>query len=198
MSTAAHTSLYLVRHAESRFIEGRERERELTEQGYLDAEKIAQQLYREDMDVFYSSPYVRAVHTIQALADLSGKPVMTEEDLRERALSGPHVQHEHFHEAKRQLYRDPSFAFPGGESGVQAQARAIRILQQILHKHSGEKIVIGTHGDVMTLILQHYDPAYGFEFWENTTMPDIYRMDLDTGNHMLQITRLWNEAEQDV
>lgn len=52
MSAEAYTSLYFVRHAESRFIEGQERERGLTEQGNLDAEKVAQLLHKEDMEVF--------------------------------------------------------------------------------------------------------------------------------------------------
>ncbi|WP_260984522.1 hypothetical protein [Paenibacillus xylanexedens] len=43
----------------------------------------------------------------------------------------------------------------------------------------------------MTLIFQHYNPSYGFEFWKSTTMPDIYRMDLDQADKMLQITRMW-------
>lgn len=191
MSRTAHTRLYFVRHAESRYVEGRERERGLTEQGCLDAKKIAKLMQQEAIDIFYSSPYLRAVHTIQVWADFCGKRVYTEEDLRERALSGPHVKHEHFHESKRRLYRDASFAFPGGESGQQARTRALSVIERILHKHAGQSIVIGIHGDVMTLILQHYDPAYGFEFWESTTMPDIYRLDLDIDHQMLRIARMW-------
>ena len=191
MSIEAYTSLYFVRHAESRFIEGKERERGLTEQGDLDAKKVANLLQAEHIAFLYSSPYLRAVQTIQILADLYGKPVLTFEDLRERALSGSHVKHDDFHEAKRQLYLDASFAFPGGESGIQAQARAVNIIEQVLGEHRGNKIVIGTHGDIMTLIFQHVDPNYGFEFWKSTTMPDIYRMDLDRADNMLQITRMW-------
>ncbi|MCM3132228.1 histidine phosphatase family protein [Paenibacillus polysaccharolyticus] len=191
MSAEAYTSLYFVRHVESRFIEGQERERGLTEQGDLDAEKVAQLLHKEDVEVFYSSPYLRAVHTIQRLADLCKKPVLIHEDLRERALSVSHVKRDDFLEAKRQLYHDASFAFPGGESGIEARARAINMIEQMLDEHRGKKIVIGTHGDIMTLIFQHYNPSYGFDFWKGTTMPDIYRMDLDQADKMLQITRMW-------
>ncbi|MGF6355583.1 2,3-bisphosphoglycerate-dependent phosphoglycerate mutase [Paenibacillus sp. 4624] len=191
MSAEACTSLYFVRHAESRFIEGQERERGLTEQGDLDAAKVARILHTEDVEVFYSSPYLRAVHTIQRLADLCGKSVFIEEDLRERTLSSPHVKHDDFYEAKRQLYLDTTFAFPGGESGIQAQKRAVNTIEQMLGEHRGKKVVIGTHGDIMTLIFQHVDPSYGFEFWKSTTMPDIYRMDLDQADKMFQIKRMW-------
>ncbi|WP_260984521.1 histidine phosphatase family protein [Paenibacillus xylanexedens] len=142
MSAEAYTSLYFVRHAESRFIEGQERERGLTEQGNLDAKKVAQLLHKEDVEVFYSSPFLRAVHTIQRLADLCGKSVFIEEDLRERTLSGTHVKHDDFYEAKRQLYDDIAFAFPGGESGIQAQKRAVNTIEQMLGEHRGKKVVI--------------------------------------------------------
>ena len=62
------------------------------------------------MEVFYSSPYLRAVHTIQRLVDLCGKPVT--------------------------------------------------------------QVMVS-------------------DFWKNTTMPDIYRMDWDRVDNMLQITRMW-------
>ncbi|CAI6038217.1 hypothetical protein PAECIP112173_00904 [Paenibacillus sp. JJ-100] len=192
MSAEAHTSLYFVRHAESQFIEGQERERGLTDQGHRDAEKITNLLRAEDVEVFYSSPYLRAVQTIQMLADVVGRPVLIEEDLRERALSGSHIKHDDFYDAKRQLYLDAAFAFPGGESGSDAQARAVRIIEHLLRKHAGEKVVIGTHGDIMTLIFQYYDPSFGFEFWKSTTMPDIYRMDWNVVDRkLLKITRMW-------
>ncbi|QKS59864.1 hypothetical protein HUB98_29105 [Paenibacillus barcinonensis] len=46
-------------------------------------------------------------------------------------------------------------------------------------------------GSAYTVITENYDPAYGFEFWESTTMPDIYRLDLDIDHQMLRIARMW-------
>ncbi|WFR61621.1 histidine phosphatase family protein [Paenibacillus amylolyticus] len=185
------TFLYFVRHAESRYVAGQERVRGLTEQGHQDAGTVACLLQAEQIQLFYSSPYRRAVDTIQILADRSGRIVVTEEDLRERELSSSDVKHENFREAKQRLYRDPTYAYPGGESGEQARSRAIAVIERILDKHSGHEVVIGTHGDVMTLILQHYDSSYGYEFWESTTMPDIYKLEFDGTHKLVQVTRLW-------
>lgn len=187
----ASTVLYFVRHAESRYVEGQERERGLTEQGHQDAGTVANLLHGEQIQRFYSSPYRRAVDTIQILADQSGGIVVTEEDLRERQLSSSDVKHENFREAKLRLYRDPTYAYPGGESGEQARSRAVAVIEQILSKHAGQKVVIGTHGDVMTLIFQHYNSSYGYDFWESTTMPDIYTLEFDGRCKLVQVTRLW-------
>lgn len=193
MTNEANTALYFIRHAQSEYMEGQERERGLTEQGKRDAATVAGLLHREQIQSFYSSPYRRAVDTIQGLAEVSGGIVVTEEDLRERELSGPEVKHEHFRKAKQRLYDDPAFAYSGGESGEVAGARAIAVIQRILDRHPGQKIVIGTHGDIMTLIFNYYDPSYGYDFWANTTMPDIYKLEFDRDGRLVQVTRLWEE-----
>lgn len=191
MMSETSTVLYFVRHAESRYVEGQERERGLTEQGHQDARTVASLLHEEQIQLFYSSPYRRAVDTIQILADRSGGMVVTEEDLRERQLSSSDVKHESFHESKERLYRDPTYAFPGGESGEQARSRAVAVIDRILDKHRSQKVVIGTHGDIMTLILQHYDSSYGYDFWESTSMPDIYKLEFNKMHNLVQVTRLW-------
>ncbi|WP_240767985.1 hypothetical protein [Paenibacillus amylolyticus] len=45
----ASTVLYFVRHAESRYVEGQERERGLTEQGHQDAGTVASLLHGEQI-----------------------------------------------------------------------------------------------------------------------------------------------------
>lgn len=193
MRNEAHTALYFVRHAESEYMEGQERERGLTEQGKRDAATVAGLLHREQVQLFYSSPYRRAVDTIQGLAEVSGGIVVTEENLRERTMSGSEVRHENFREAKQRLYLDPTFSYPGGESGEEAVSRAMAVVQRILDRHPGQKVVIGIHGDIMTLILGYYDPSYGYDFWANTTMPDIYKLEFDRESRLVQVTRLWEE-----
>lgn len=53
----ANTVLYFVRHAESRYVEGQERERGLTAKGHQDAGTVASLLQGERIQLFYSSPY---------------------------------------------------------------------------------------------------------------------------------------------
>lgn len=63
------TTIYMIRHAESPFEYGQERMRGLSEEGFVNAKRIAGIF--TDIDVHYiaSSPYVRAKQTIQSIAD---------------------------------------------------------------------------------------------------------------------------------
>ncbi|MGZ9583655.1 histidine phosphatase family protein [Paenibacillus marinisediminis] len=185
-----NTIVYVVRHAESLFVEGKERTRGLTDRGLADALTIKSILMKENIDLFVSSPYERAVLTIQNLADACGASIEMFEDLRERTMG--QFMDIHFLEAKRKLYTDRSFAFDGGESSSDAQQRAVMVMDHLLDEHRGKSIVIGTHGDIMTLMMNYYNQAYDFEFWKSMTMPDIYKLEFE-GHVLNQVTRLWND-----
>ncbi|MBA9086191.1 hypothetical protein FHR92_002664 [Fontibacillus solani] len=43
----------------------------------------------------------------------------------------------------------------------------------------------------MTLMMNYFDNTYGFEFWESTTMPDIYKLEFEE-NKLNNVTRLWD------
>ncbi|WP_312870031.1 histidine phosphatase family protein [Fontibacillus panacisegetis] len=96
-----------------------------------------------------------------------------------------------FFDSKRKLYEDRNYSFPGGESSKDAQKRAIKVFKKIIDKFNGKRIVIGTHGDIMTLMMNYFDNTYGFEFWESTTMPDIYKLEFEE-NKLNNVTRLWD------
>lgn len=180
------TIIYFVRHAESIYSEGTERTRGLTDKGRLDALKVQSILIDENIDIFISSPYERAIQTIQYAAGT--KEIAIFEDLRERQMG--QIGEMDFREAKRNVYEDIRFSFPNGETSFQAQERAINVIRHILIEHRGCKVVIGTHGDIMTLILSYFDKRYDFEFWKSTSMPDIYQLQFRE-HQLIKVTRLW-------
>ncbi|OKP98951.1 histidine phosphatase family protein [Paenibacillus sp. P46E] len=182
------TTIYLIRHAESLYTEGQERERGLSEQGKADAEHVRSILQKESIDLFVSSTYARAIQTIQPLADEMQMEVTLIEGLRERAIGD--IAGLSFLEAKRSVYQDFAAIFKGGESSAEAQARAIRELKFLMRKHEGSTLVVGTHGDIMTLMLNYFDSRFGYGFWQSTTMPDIYQLAFE-GEKLVQITRKW-------
>ncbi|MEK8127961.1 histidine phosphatase family protein [Paenibacillus filicis] len=186
------TVFYFVRHADSPYLSGAERSRGLSESGRSDAQLVRDVLRTEPVDRLISSPYARAILTIQDLADALQKPIELEEDLRERQMAGTDytIDRERFHSAKRKLYEDWDYVLPGGESSRRAQARAVAVLERLLRQSAGKHIVIGTHGDIMTLMLNYFIRDYDFDFWAATTMPDIYK--LEVGVHgAATVTRLW-------
>lgn len=192
MQTAADTVVYMIRHAQSIYVEGEERSRGLTDRGRRDAMRVRDLLRDQTIEAFVSSPYRRAIETIQPLADAAGKPVAAVEPLRERLSSGTDLGKDYFMEAKRKLFEEPDFSFPGGESSSEAGQRAGEALRVLLRQYKGKAIAIGTHGDIMTLMLNAYDKRFDYAFWKSLTMPDIYRLEFDRENKLANAIRLWN------
>jgi len=120
------TILFFIRHAESVYVEGKERTRGLSEQGMKDANKVRDILKSEDIDVFASSPYERSIETIRRLAIEQGKEIHIEEDLRERKIGdfSPRT----FEMAKYDVFENFNESFPGGESSATAQKRAMKVI----------------------------------------------------------------------
>ena len=48
------------------------------------------------------------------------------------------------------------FRFPGGESFVEAQARAVECIERIAGEHGGSTVVAVSHSDVIKLLLSHF------------------------------------------
>ena len=57
-----------------------------------------------------------------------------------------------------------------------------------------EHIVLSTHGNLMALILQVFDPSLDFAFWKSLTMPDLYTLNFSQAGEAA-IDRLWQETE---
>ncbi|RJX37640.1 histidine phosphatase family protein [Paenibacillus pinisoli] len=182
------TVIYLVRHAESIYAEGNERNRGLTEEGEKHAFLVRGLLESEHVEAFFSSPYERAIATVRPAAEQQGQQITLYEDLRERAMG--RFEPAAFLDAKKRIYAEKNFAYPGGEASWDAQARAVSVVEQLLSTYNGKKLAIGTHGDIMTLIMQHYDSQYEYTFWASLSMPDIYRLTF-AEKQLTQAARLW-------
>ncbi|MFD0621139.1 histidine phosphatase family protein [Paenibacillus sp. GCM10027629] len=186
------TFIYMVRHGESPKIEGNERTRGLTDKGKLDAHLITELLRDEGIDHFVSSPYRRATLTIEELAQSSGKEVTVLEALREMVFVSDDkiMPDKELYPLVQKLFSDPEYSAPDGESIMTCQNRVIPALKQMLKEYQGQKVVIGTHGVVMTLMMGYYDRQYDLEFLWKTSKPDIYRMEFNK-DELVETQRLW-------
>ncbi|KPB06246.1 histidine phosphatase family protein [Bacillus sp. CHD6a] len=185
------TFIYMVRHGESPK-EGNERTRDLTEKGHLDAQKITSILIDEDIDVVFSSPYKRSILTVEKLAKQIGQEVLTFEDLKERIFSSEdnRISDKELIPLLEKSFIDPNFALEEGESNADCQERAIKVLKEILDLFKDKKLVIGTHGAVMTLMMGHFDRIYDLNFLLSTSKPDIYKMEFNE-QELVNVQRLW-------
>lgn len=187
------TEVYFVRHAHSVFSLENEETRELSEKGWRDAEKITQILFQENINQIISSSYVRARQTVEGLANLLNLEIELDTRFRERDLAARNHHFENPEEAMQKVFSNPAYKFPGGETNLEVQQRGIDGLRDLLKKYKGQKIVIGIHGNIMACTMNYFDKKYDFEFWKQTTKPDIYKLLINDDFKLVACERLWKE-----
>jgi 2,3-bisphosphoglycerate-dependent phosphoglycerate mutase len=178
------TTIYFVRHAHSPWVPNREAERPLSERGHRDAKRVAALLADEKIDAVVSSPFARARQTVRPVADHHGVEIVEEEGFRERQLTDGPVETigETFESAIERVWSDWSFSWPDGESNDDAQARGLAAVERTINRHVGESVAVGTHGNLLTLVLNEYDEGFDVEFWRtDLTTPDVYEVGFSDG-----------------
>lgn len=181
-----NTNLFFVRHAHSTYSSD-EFNRPLSERGMLDAKLITNLSKLLQIDHVISSPYKRAFQTVEGIAELIGEEIELMDDFRERLLSKHPLAD--FNEAISQVWADFDFSLEGGESNHLAQKRGLEATLQVLDKYEGQNIAIGTHGNIMVLIMNYFDPRFDVHFWQELAMPDIYKLTFNK-KRLVAVTRI--------
>ena len=139
-----------------------------------------------------SSPYARAILSVEGLAKHLNLEVRSFEDLREFDFGTEMIGFDELMASISEGFKNPEYFLPGAESNEECQKRAIAILESVLNEHKGNKIAVGTHGLVMTLMMNYFDQAYDFEFLNQLSKPDIYKMEFED-LELKEVTRLWQK-----
>jgi 2,3-bisphosphoglycerate-dependent phosphoglycerate mutase len=183
------TTVYLVRHAHSHWEPNEDRP--LSDQGRPRARDLAGWFVPIPLSAIYSSPARRAIETIQPLADARNIRPEIVDDLRERTLivrPGETVV-----AAAARAWRNPEAGEDGMESNRTAASRALRVLRRIVAEREGGSVVVSTHGNLLTLVLNALDPAYGYETWLALGFPDVYRLTFQK-DRLLRSEHVWNDG----
>src|SRR5688572_10984872 len=153
------TELILIRHGETAW--NRERRMQgqtdtpLSDIGRAQAQALGQRLARHAFAAIYSSDLKRAWDTAAAIAQTSGRTVVSEPRLRERTfgifegLTYDEMTQRYPGEHARFSMREPDYAVPGAESPRQFFERSLGCLEDIVAAHPGETVVAVTHGMVL-------------------------------------------------
>ncbi len=186
-----NTFIYMVRHGDSPK-EGNERTRGLSVKGHLDAQKVTEILKDEEIDAVISSPYIRSIFSVEQLAQQIGQDVLVFEDLRERIFTSEdkRISDNELEPLLEKSFLDPNFSLKGGESNADCQKRSVNVLKELLNNYKTKKVVVGTHGAVMTLMMRYYNTDYDLNFLHSTSKPDIYRMEFSE-QELVSVHRLW-------
>ena len=170
------TKVFFVRHAEPVHAHKDDRTRPLTAEGLADRKIVLETLKDKKIDVFYCSPYLRSIATIEEAAAYFEKEIRTDERLREREKG---KEGNSSGNVLKMRWADFSFHEEGGESIGMVQKRNIEVLQEILMANQGKNIVIGTHGTALSSILNYYNPKFNCDDFLRIVdwMPYIIELD---------------------
>lgn len=154
------TTVYFIRHAEPNYANRDEFSRELTPKGIAQSEQLLDVFRGIDIDVFFSSPYKRAVDTIYPLANSRKTNIHLKAELCERRI-GTWV--DDFDEFSQKQWQDFGYHLKNGESLHHVQQRNIAMLHEILINYPNQTIVIGTHGTALSTIIKYYQADFGYQ-----------------------------------
>lgn len=152
--------------------------RPLTEQGLRDADELAIELDPYHFNAAYSSPYTRSIQTVTPTAARRSMEVQLLDDLRERRLTTN--LSDDWAALMARAWADPDFAAPGAESGREAQRRGMRALDLLRARHAdGGRLLVGSHGNLISLILQSLEPEVGHAFHQAMPNPAVFHLEHD-------------------
>lgn len=177
--------IYIVRHCEAT---GQPPESPLTEKGLVQAADLAKFFSNKKIDRIISSPFLRAIQTIQSVSEKLNLEIECDERLVERVLSSNNLPD--WYEKLKVTFDDLNLKFEGGESSQEAMNRIAAVVEEVL-KYGEEHIVMVTHGNLMSLLLKNFHGEFGFEDWKNLSNPDVFL--LTYVNKEIHTERIWTK-----
>lgn len=174
-------TIYLVRHCSAT---GQAPNAALTPTGFQQAQDLVSFFNKKSIEQIISSPYLRAQQSITPTALFKQLEIQTDSRLAERILSDTDLPD--WMTQLEQTFTDMDLVLPGGESSREATDRAVEVIKQVPN-HS----ILVTHGNLMSLVLKHFDDSYGFHEWKSLSNPDVYMLTFD--HSISNIERVWNE-----
>jgi len=175
--------IYIVRHCEAI---GQPPDSNLTQKGFEQSLKLNQFFTNIQIDRIISSPFLRAVQSIQPTVNDKQLQLEIDTRLSERVLSSE--VYPDWLTRLEETYNDLELKFIGGESSKEAIERVLSLIEEILN-HESEHTIIVTHGNLMSLLLMHFDSEFGFAQWKMLGNPDVYELNIDI--HSTTFKRIW-------
>jgi|SRR5690625_2792422 len=175
--------IYIVRHCQA---EGQAPDASLTEEGFEQAEEVAQFFAQIPIDEIISSPFKRAIQTITLYATAKNVDIKIDNRLSERTLSS--ISLDDWMDKLHETYNDLDLKFEGGESSREAMLRIVSVIEDIVARASTNTIIV-THGNIMSLLFNYYDENFGFAEWKKLSNPDIYLLKIS--ERQTEYERVW-------
>ncbi|PEF36898.1 histidine phosphatase family protein [Bacillus sp. AFS094228] len=177
--------IYIVRHCEA---QGQPSESTLTEKGSKQAKYLVDFFSDAKIDRIISSPFLRAIQSVEPLSEKTNIKIEIDERLSERTLSTTDLPD--WYEKLKETFNDMKLKFEGGESSQEAMNRIVNVVEEVF-KSGTENTVIVSHGNIISLLLMNYNSDFDFECWRNLSNPDVFQLTFTKND--VNMERIWQE-----
>lgn len=173
-------TIYLLRHCEAT---GQEPDAKLTEKGKEQAEEIARFFEKQPIENIISSPFTRAIQSIEPTADTLGLQLQIDNRLMERRLVSKRLTDwlERFAES----IEEQNIKMATGEFSRDVTTGLFEVLES-----ASDGTAISTHGNIIGLILKQIDGLHGFKEWVELSHPDVYKLTVEQEDYYVK--RIWS------
>ena len=105
--------------------------------------------------------------------------IVLDNRLRERKLSSTFIKDSEFEDSIKYLWQNPSESLSEGESNQDALARVLNFLMDLEERYSDKTILLSSHGNLLGILINHFDPSFDYKKWGQMTFPDCFLVDKD-------------------
>jgi 2,3-bisphosphoglycerate-dependent phosphoglycerate mutase len=186
------STLILVRHAKSApSPDLPEAVFPLSEKGRQQAADLAAVLAELGVQALGSSPYQRAVDTLQPYADAAGLPISIDADLRECSLGGWLTEIAEVEAAIRRMHAEPDYCLEGGETSRGARTRFKAAVDRLVGANAGRTLAVASHGAILSHFITGRAPGPLPDlFWRQIHNPHLFVFDVtDEGDYLWRAER---------
>lgn len=173
-------SIYLVRHCHA---SGQEPQAELTDKGREQAEELMRFFEKRKVNHIISSPFKRAIQSIQPTAECKEINVEIDSRLAEHRLISEDV--EDWIERFKESFQEMDLKMAGGQSSLEVAEKAVDLLQA-----ATDGTILITHRNTMGLLLMQIVGVKGLKEWTAFSHPDVYEVEVN--NNSYDVKRIWN------
>jgi broad specificity phosphatase PhoE len=174
----ADRTLYLIRHAQTRPTALPVETWPLSDLGLLQAPRLAEQPFWQDVHIICTSVEPKAIQTAQIVAERHDLPVEPNFDLRELRRPGDPVGD--YESVVRQVLENPTRSVNGWEPAGEAQTRIMTAVERLLMLHENKTLAVVSHGLVLTLYLAYLtDTQPTLDLWRGLSFASATLVDPD-------------------
>jgi len=188
----AQKKIYLIRHGKAS-MEGSDRERNLDEDGKVQAISLCKKIKKEFQDKkikIFSSPFVRAIQTVENLSQDMNVQIEQIVSLEEIKMGkDPQLSK---HQIIEKMWSDKNFKAKDGASQLEHVNNIKVELDKIFDDfyNSEYDLILVSHGNSIGIILKYFfNIQFAFEDWKKISMPDMYFLEFDKENKVIEYKR---------